>query len=394
MPRKLRSKSRPGGSFTGHLQDYRSNDKSNPDGPGSDYSVSYVDTVSDNIGSPIVPSPCTIQNQRGCVFIDGFMSTGSGLGLGLESVPYLPTAGALPFIDVLPAPSGWVLSLVARTNPSRPNLNPPEMLQNLYELPRMIRGLWDFLKHPGTIFTPRGAANNYLGVQFGWLPFIKDLTDLLDLQGLIDKRLKELNQLHSGKGLRRRVQMGGDTQTAVASIQFPGLNSIIVTAQNSREIKRKCWATIRWKPTGSLPVYHPSDVRYRSHIRNVVLGLTPEGLFKGLWAIIPWTWLIGWFTNIGSYALAQSNSVPAQWGEACFMSQMIITTKPAGFKVSGGLKIGTYRQYGEHVRTKKTRIIGSTTLTPGVNMPFLDMFKLSVLGALGVQRFHTLALFR
>lgn len=393
MPRHSRSKSRNSGNFQGHLQDYLSNDKSNPSGTGTFYTVVYNDTVSDQIGRPIIPSPCTISQQRGCVFIDGFMSSGNGIGLGLEEIPYLPTAGANPFVDVLSAPSGWVLTLVARTNPSRPNLNPPEMLQNLYELPRMIRNLWSFLKHPRTVFTPKGASNEYLGLQFGWIPFIKDITDLLDLQGLIDRRLKELHQLYSGKGLRRRVPFGNDTMSAVASTSFPGRNSVIVTAYNSRDIKRKSWGTIRWKPTAALPYYHPGDVRYRNHVRNVVLGLTPEGLFKGLWAVIPWTWLIGWFTNIGSYALAQSNTVPAQWGEACFMSQMTVTTKPSGYKVTGLVR-GKYEQHGEHVWTKKTRLVGSTVLTPGLNMPFLDMFKLSVLAALGTQRFNTLALFR
>lgn len=392
MARTVRSRTRASGNFVGHLQDYLSADKSSPAGRNT-ITVSYGDECADRVGRPVIPSPFTSTQRRGCMFIDGFMSNGVGLALGLESVPYLASSGLGVQSDPLSPPSGWVLTLIARTNPSRPNLNPPEMLQNLVELPRMIRNLWNFLQHPKTVLTPRGAANEYLGLQFGWIPFVKDITDLLDLQGLIDKRLKELDKLHSGEGLRRRIPFGGDTQVAVGSTTFPGLYSVSVTVSVSHKIVRKSWATIRWKPSEPLPFYHPSDARYRNHIRNVVLGLTPEGLAKGLWAVIPWTWLIGWFTNVGSYALAKSNSIPATWTEACFMSQRTWTAEPMGYKTSG-LSKGNYALTGGYSSTVKTRIIGSSLVTPGLNMPFLDMFKLSVLGALGTQRFNTLALFR
>jgi hypothetical protein len=293
-----------------------------------------------------------------------------GSGSGLNATP-------------LAAPNGWYLRLVAATNPSRPVFTPPQMLQDLIEFPRLLRDTGRFLSDPRRYANLKGIADTYLAGRFGWAPLIEDLGKLIDLQSHILKRTKELERLYSGRGLKRRVKFGNDTAVSKSLVTYPmdNFSKVVVTAHHKCE--RSNWGSIRWKPT-SPPPFHPSDVRMHNYVRRIVFGLTPEGMAKGLWDVIPWTWLLGWFVNIGNYALAYSNTVPASHGSACHMSQVTLTTSAGTFEAIG-VKSQDLHHIGYSTYSRKTREV-SGVMTPGFNMPFMDMSRLSVLGALVAQR--------
>jgi hypothetical protein len=290
---------------------------------------------------------------------------------------------ALSGMTVQTAPSGWLLDLVAGTNPSRPIIGIPIWAQNLAQLPKMIKSLGDLIRSPGNVLKPKGFAGEYLGVQFGWLPLIEDLTKLLAFQDYVLKRNKELNELYSGKGLRRRLKFSDDTTSTAVSANTATYANAIVTATSSVTVKRRMWGTIHWYPT-TPPVYHPDDHSWNNLTNRLVLGATPEGLAKGIWDVIPWTWLIGWFTNLGKYTLAHSWTVPADHSGGCLMREAIGTWTAGGATVSAGS--GKVYHYGQLTRSMKTRSV-SSVVTVGVNMPYIDMFRLSILSALFVQRF-------
>jgi hypothetical protein len=81
-----------------------------------------------------------------------------------------------------------MLDLVAGTNPSRPVTNIPIWIQNLVELPKMVKQLGDLLNKPALLANPKGAASSYLGYSFGWAPLVDDLLKLLDVQSYVIKR--------------------------------------------------------------------------------------------------------------------------------------------------------------------------------------------------------------
>lgn len=212
---------------------------------------------------------------------------------------------ALSTMNVLTAPAGWELDLIAGTNPSRPVMNLPIWVQNIVQLPAMVRDLGKLLSTPEKLANPKGAASTYLGEQFGWAPLIDDIGKLIDFQGYVIKRSKELNDLASGSGIRRKLSFSDDTVSSDGSASGSIFGAATFTHRYSAMVKRTTWATIRWKPT-SPPPYHPSDKENHDLAANLVLGLTPEGLAKGTWDVLPWTWLLGWFTNLGKYTLAHS----------------------------------------------------------------------------------------
>lgn len=346
------------------------------------------EVCNDWVGSPVAPS------HFGCVSVKGDHARVSGVC----DVPLWPgqpwrfTFNDCPInqtnpLDTSPLgpPSGWVLDLVAGTNPSRPVVTPPTLIQDLVELPKMLREAGRFLTNPRAYAGPKGLADVFLSVKFGWAPLIDDITKILDLQKDVDKRAKELHRLASGRGLRRKLTFRDDNQAATAYANVATIGSSFATLNLSCDVRKRTWGTITWRPT-ILPPYHPGDAGTNALARQIVLGLTPEGLAKGAWDVIPWTWLLGWCTNVGKFALAYSNTVPATWSNACFMSQVTTSVRPAGITYSGPWEKHDLRFSGGYVVTDSNRTVG-TGVAVGVNMPFMDMSRLSVLGALFSQRF-------
>lgn len=313
------------------------------------------------------------------------MMYGQGRSVVFDGVAFVgETAGGLDE-NPLPMPSGWTLSTVAGTNPSRPVFTPPQMIQDLIELPRLLKETGDFLRNPSKVNSFKKLANIHLGARFGWGPLIEDLGKLLGIQSLILKRTKELNQLYSGKGLRRRLRFGDSTETSETKDTFTGAFSQIANVKVSITVKKAVWSTIRWKPL-SPPPYNQGDESQNRFVKRLIFGATPEGMAKGLWDVIPWTWLIGWFTNIGKYTLAFSNTVPAGYGDACLMRSVLTTRTPGQVTYSGGAK-GNLSVSGTTTKSWKMRTVAPASITPGFSMPFLDMSKLSILGSLAAQRF-------
>jgi len=285
----------------------------------------------------------------------------------------------------LPPPNGWYLDVIAGTNPSRPVLNPPELLQDLIDIPRDLFEAGKLLrKYNAKSLNSKDFADGFLGVKFGWLPLIEDLRQLLDLQLYILKRNQELDKLYSRKGLRRRLKFSDTTLNEAKSTVADGAySSSYLELHYDVFVKKKSWATIHWKPLTPPPWDH-QDLARNKFVRNLVLGLTPEGITKGVWNVIPWTWLLGWFTNVGKYALAFSNTVPATHSEACFMSESSRYAVPVNTKQVLLHDCNVTFEGFDTCTTKQRTVSGS--VTPGFNMPYLDMSRLSVLGALAVQR--------
>ena len=349
--------------------------------------INRTNTISDWHGRPVADGTLTSLQYRGDIRLSGYAIGENGYNLVRDKdtfAGYPIAPGASLNETPLAAPTGWYLDVVAGTNPSRPVVTPPELVQDLVELPKQILESWKFLKNPSIVLNGKQAANQYLNVKFGWLPFIEDLKHLMELQSEILKRSKEIQQLYSGRGLRRRLKFQDDTAHGVADFQWAlyGTTSKVIVPVTTI-VRKRSWGTIHWFPN-ALPPYHPSDHMWHNYVRNIVLGLTPEGMAKGLWNVIPWTWLIGWFTNFGKYALASSLTVPASHSGACFMSEVVVTMVPG---VPRGVDCHEFKvtASGEFTATTKTRIV-SGSLTPGFNMPLWDISKLSVLVALATQR--------
>lgn len=345
-----------------------------------------TNSITDSVGRPTTDSPMSSTQFRGALDFHGVVTSHFGGGYQREFAQgqVVPVAPAGISTGTIAAPDGWYLDLRAGTNPSRPVVTIPELVENLVQLPRQLQQLGSLLRSPRTEIQPRNAAGQYLGVQFGWVPMIGDLNKLLDLGTYVAKRLRELDQLAQG-GIRRRLKFANDTQSGTNFWRF-ALDgpSNFMDLHYELVVKRATWGTIRWYPSRPLP-YVPGDVERINQVRRIAMGFTPEGMTYGLWKVIPWTWLLGWFTNVGKFALANSNTVPASASTGCFMSESVRHYRATSVQFTNASNVSLFWR-GSYRATTKTRIV-SGSLVPGFNVPFLDTFRLSILGALATQRF-------
>jgi hypothetical protein len=244
----------------------------------------------------------------------------------------------------------------------------------------MLKNVSKLMRTPKKFLSPREAANQHLGIQFGWLPLVDDVHSLLNVGQYINRRKDELHRLYSGAGLKRRLHLGkwtADTQS-LKLVESASQLQINTRLHSITHVDR--WGTVRWKPSVT-PGHHPSDVEILKLARQVALGMTTEATMLGAWDLIPWTWLINWFTNVKSFASQYSNTVPASSESANVMTH----TQTQEFYKVISITSGYTGGGGSRTIESKSRYVGSATLD--AHIPFLNGSRLSILGSLFVQRF-------
>jgi hypothetical protein len=343
----------------------------------------------DSIGRPVEDSTFNSEQWKTGLTLNGSMFSepnkfnGNVFSISYYDYPILPDPAGCD-TSSLPVDMGWFLRTVARTNPSRPIVTPPQLIQDFIELPAMVKNIGSILTKPKRLLSDTEVSNQYLAAQFGWIPLVNDLRQLLDLQSAVLKRTAEIEKLYTGRGLRRRVQLGHDTQDGVAQYSKIILGGAVLRYSYDVHVVRKQWSTIRWWASTPPPGV-AGHIDMNKKVRRIVLGLTPEGLMKGAWDVIPWTWLLGWFTNVGDYMLVYSNTVPAHHTSACLMNEKVVTYMPRPVTTDAATRCSIVMDkpamWSHKIRTL------SGALTPGFYLPFVDKYRLSILSALSVQRY-------
>jgi hypothetical protein len=344
----------------------------------------------DSHGRPVIPSPLSLTkvDVNGISPMNGTIGSLGG-GWCSQYQNYRPATidAKSPYFGhcattSVPSASTGMTDLLVRSNPSRAGkVVPLSLIQDLVDIPKQLRDVGRSLLHPRKkILSPGGISSQYLGWEFGWLPLIEDARNLMTLGQQINQRVLELNRLYSGKGLRRRIHMGRWTFVENSRTPWDSFPSYTHYVNVSRQTIVERWGVVRWKPAHA-PRSHPTDAEIWTKARQLALGLTVEATLKGAWDVLPWTWIVNWFSNVGNYALQFSNTVPASPSESCVMTRTTTSTLVAtasGFKDIGGT--------GSASNISKGRYVGSGALS--AHLPILDGWRLSILSALAVQRLN------
>lgn len=350
---------------------------------GSNTGSMLVDTCQDSHGRPVNDSLLTISHfdESGLMPVSGSASSGSNWGTASDFILRGTRPGTMGHVITgIPSASSSMLDLIAGTNPSRPDIVPLTLLQDLYDLPRMLRDVGKLLRTPRRLLNDREVANQYLGAKFGWLPLVDDAHKLLNVQSYIHRRKSEIDRLYSQGGLKRRYHLGQWDAADQSVIPFESYHMLGASGRRSRTTHADRWGTIRWKPT-TTPGHTPTDADRIKLARQVVLGMTSSATIKGLWDLVPWSWIVDWFTNAANFAIANANTIPATHNGACIMThtrteyQYEVTAMTSGYTGGGGS--ASYET--------KERFVGSASAS--VHIPYLNGDRLKILGALFVQRF-------
>jgi hypothetical protein len=305
-------------------------------------------------------------------------------------------------VDSLPSTGVIATAALARSNPSKPYVSMPNLAYEMKDLPGMIRDIGRIKLYrnraqrerrygaENKTMSLRDIANHSLAAQMGWVPLISDLRKLLDFQAQTDRKITDLENLFvKNQGLRRTVgkptkdRKGGTraplwsfTETTESEVSL----SAVLGALKSRKTKTTStvkWASVRWTSTAR-PSLQYSDKQLARLARSLVLGTNVNP--KAIWDAIPWTWLVGWFTNLDDYVSAHSNVIPVKASTPLVMThsrtEVTYARTDSISEISGGT--------GSKIYETKLRLFGSGTAS--ATFPFLGARQLSILGALAIQR--------
>lgn len=277
----------------------------------------------------------------------------------------------------LPLPSrpsgGLGPAIAARINPSRPVVDLPVSLIELREIPELVHSLGRDL------FTKVAKGN--LRYEFGVVPLVSDFFKLLQFTESVQKRFELFKKLQKGAILRKA------TIWQDSAVTFPGT---LVTAQSvlgTMTYRRvtitttgKIWGYGYVRPSDSFRKEWDDDhIRYAA--RRVVFGATVD--FVTLWELLPWSWLIDWYSDMGDWLLSKRNLIP------CTIDTLRVceTTRTEYKYVLENSNVGLLK--GQHscsaYRVDKRRAVASAAL-PSASLPLISGRQAGILASLFTLR--------
>jgi len=289
-----------------------------------------------------------------------------------------------PYLD-LPEPNNLVLSVIARSGPLTPKVHLGTAAFELREIPGMLRHAGDLLlklRRPWRIENPLyEAASANLAYKFGWEPLVSDLMKLANFATLTNKRLSELQKASTSGGLQRRVKLDSQKHPIMSqpSIWSGPTFRPIVSGFQIREI----WGTVQWH-TNDMSAGAPVP-SFEDALRSVY-GLNAGSVPASIWKALPWTWMTDWCINVSDMLTRSHNMLYYTPSNLCIMKYYRTIVKHENTKSEASPD--DLLSKGEVLCELKTRraVPSSEHMDASLRLPFLDSFKLSVLGSLAVVK--------
>lgn len=288
---------------------------------------------------------------------------------------------------VYPSPWSYSARLLAGTGPLSPRVNLPLYLYELKDIPMMLRHAGDLLHKikrgwkDYKLDPAAEAASSILAYQFGWAPLYQDVMKLLNFADAVKKQQKLIQGAHSEKGIRRRLNLDEYSWSTNGSTTAWSTLGHSATPKYLATHKYKVWGTVNWKVRD--PSKYGKEPSF-TDVTRTALGLNAGMIPITIWKALPWSWMIDWFADISNVMLANYNSIYYRPKDLCIMRQT-----------------STYRSYEEllwpdgsvkltaatvEVQRKERFPDASPSVTPTLRLPFMDDFKLSILGSLSILK--------
>lgn len=245
----------------------------------------------------------------------------------------------------------------------------------------------------------RSLGSEYLNVVFGWKPFVRDLQKMYYLWKDIDKRMAQIVR-DNGRSIRRRTTLEDSTSTSQESMDYP------LAYANVLGSPPNWWpGTTAWSKTVSVKtkVWFSASYRYfipdtssslwTARARSVLFGthVTPGQL----WEVLPWSWLVDWFGNVGDVmSNASQNAVDNLTMDYSFTMKQVTTETLAQAHVthsSSNDPCFTWPSmdqsfWSKSTETSKARWGGGNPFGLNVKLESLSAYQLSILAALGISK--------
>lgn len=291
----------------------------------------------------------------------------------------------------------YMTRAIAGVNPSRANASGAVFIAELRELPSLFKNLGEQMASKGFL---SGSSSTHLGIQFGWAPVIRDLKKFLSITDKVRNRVLELQELRGTGKLRRefREKDGRGTQVkhSFSRISNPHTIGVLPSGGDDiwfdvhTEMRTTRWAIIEFINDSPETLFSPSDGKYWDEAHSLVYGTNIDG--PSLWQAMPWSWLIGWVSNMNDYVKSQSNVAGHKLGQTMLMKETVrittITPVMDDYPGYNGQWSWTFLPGRVETVTKERILDVQPTVNYTVDLePILGSeFKSSILSALFVQK--------
>jgi len=277
-------------------------------------------------------------------------------------------------------PPGLAAMAVANANPNRPDVDLPVSIAELRELPSLLRDAAG-IAH-GVVNRARAPAKANLMAQFGVLPILSDVVTLFDFAKRVDARETYLRELSAGdKRIKRKLLVENWGVIVPNLIPFSSnadnqtsTNKCTVTA----DVTRTFWYTMR---ASLLDVLSERDLQDLAP--QLLLGMSTVTA-KQLWELVPWTWLIDWFSNTGSILAAYRGGLRWQWSALNIMYRTDYRMSVSFPNIRPGFTISPVVPTSHAV--SHNRIQPTVSIYPTWRIPYLTGRQWSILSSLLILR--------
>jgi len=244
--------------------------------------------------------------------------------------------------------SNYAWQILSKANPSAPDVSLPTTLLELKDIPSLMRSWYGlFARRPrgltGRLLerrngdltyrgylppqwalilsrTPEIIASGHLTWRWAVAPFIRDMRTLLDLQYLLSKRVAELRKLYTGRVIRRRVQLAKNASQIVETNRILHSEGILIKGTRTTLYTEDVWGTVKYRAPYLLnvaAVHNEQELRSRAY--RLITGINTHGALATAWELMPWSWLVDWFTQIGTVITATNNTLGLVHSDCCLM---------------------------------------------------------------------------
>lgn len=298
-------------------------------------------------------------------------------------------------------PSGWLTTwgdvsdygakAWNKYKPGKPGADLSQFIGELRDLPRMFRfRLREF----------KDLGSNYLNYQFGWKPFLNDLLKFLRTTENLSKRLDYFRR-NNGKPIKRGGPVGSSSDSysqTRGGICYPGTLPTMFEVDIPRKpahmtvtFSTKVWfegVFQFWIPDFGSPEWLGKFNR-----RAYGLKLTPSLL----WELLPWSWLIDWFSNVGD-VMSNLSSDDAADNLTCRYAYVMGTTRlqyeysdnfSYYYIIRGTEKTMTTANPSFTLSWERKQRVAASPYGFAVTWDGLTPRQLAILAALGITRFHS-----
>lgn len=280
-------------------------------------------------------------------------------------------------IPGLPLITDAAVKALSVTNPSRPAVDLPIAILELKDLPDLVR---DF----GRGLLKRFADGN-LRYQFAVKPMLSDLKKLLNFVESIDKQQQILDGFGKGAVIRKATIFRGSAQTSpnTISVVHSSPSELQMSARNvlnTTNVHR--WGYVLWTPDVPKFSQITGDKEYARRLaRDIALGLTLDA--STAWELMPWSWLVDWFSNMGDWIASKRSLIPVYPGTPSICTEWRSQQVWSNTNNAAGIKHDTFTFVRNSITKRREK---ASAFFPSASLPLLTVRQTGILSSLAVLR--------